>query len=79
MQTIVNPEKLWITANFQSTEQTRYYLCGVFIEPADEGVTMTATDGHRLVTCHDPQFFWKLATPRRRAPFLARPTVWYRV
>lgn len=55
MNALLNPEKLWIAANFMSTEQTRYYLCGVFVEPCETGVTMTATDGHRLVTCHDPQ------------------------
>lgn len=50
----MNSEKLWIAAQFMSTEQTRYYLCGVFIEPcADGGLTITATDGHRLVSCYD--------------------------
>ena len=32
----------------QSTEQTRYYLCGVFFRGADGVVTAVATDGHRL-------------------------------
>lgn len=37
-----------------STEETRYYLNGVYIEPcAAGGVTLTATDGHRLVCIHD--------------------------
>jgi DNA polymerase III sliding clamp (beta) subunit (PCNA family) len=37
-----------------SKEETRYYLQGVFIEPhAVKGVTMTATDGHRLICVHD--------------------------
>lgn len=38
-----------------STEETRYYLQGVFIEPMPNGgVTMAATDGHRLLVCFDP-------------------------
>lgn len=37
-----------------STEETRYYLNGVYVEPhADEGVILVATDGHRLVCIHD--------------------------
>lgn len=37
-----------------SNEETRYYLNGVYIEPcAVGGVTLTATDGHRLVCIHD--------------------------
>ena len=37
-----------------SKEETRYYLNGVFIEPcAKGGATLTATDGHRLISIHD--------------------------
>lgn len=38
-----------------STEETRYYLRGVFVEPCKKacGVTMTATDGHSLVSVYD--------------------------
>lgn len=37
-----------------STEDTRYYLGGVFIEPhAKGGVLLVATDGHRMVCIHD--------------------------
>lgn len=37
-----------------STEETRYYLKGVYIEPyAPGGVTLTATNGHMLLTIHD--------------------------
>lgn len=37
-----------------SNEETRYYLRGVFIEPhATKGVTMTTTDGHRMLLIHD--------------------------
>jgi hypothetical protein len=38
-----------------STEETRYYLCGVFIEPCPHGgVFLVSTDGHRLTVIHDP-------------------------
>ena len=33
----------------QSSEETRYYLNGVFLEPRGDMLAMTATDGHRLV------------------------------
>jgi hypothetical protein len=37
-----------------SKEETRYYLNGVFVEPcAAGGVTLTATDGHRLISIYD--------------------------
>lgn len=37
-----------------STEETRYYLCGVNVEPHPvRGVILTATDGHRLLCAHD--------------------------
>lgn len=41
----------------QSTEATRYYLQGVCVQPhpRGEGVTLTATDGHCLLTAHDPK------------------------
>ena len=41
----------------QSTEATRPYLRGVCIQPhpRGEGVTLTATDGHCLLTAHDPK------------------------
>src|SRR5450759_523711 len=38
----------------RSTEETRYYLNGVYIAPhPDKGVILTATDGHRLISLHD--------------------------
>lgn len=38
----------------QSNEETRYYLNGVYIHPHPEtGVVLVATDGHRLICCHD--------------------------
>lgn len=37
-----------------STEQTRFYLGGVFVEPSESGgAILTATDGHRLISIHD--------------------------
>lgn len=43
-----------IAAMFQSTEETRYYLNGVHIEPHhQEGVFLVATDGYRLFVAHD--------------------------
>lgn len=31
-----------------STEETRYYLNGIYLHPAEDGACMVATDGHRL-------------------------------
>lgn len=37
-----------------SKEETRYYLRGVYVEPHHvKGVTMVATDGHKLIVLHD--------------------------
>lgn len=39
-----------------STEETRYYLNGVFVEPCPEGgALLTATDGHCLLSFRDPR------------------------
>lgn len=41
-----------------SGEETRYYLKGVYVEPhAQGGVTLTATDGHRLLCVRDETGF----------------------
>jgi len=41
-----------------SQEETRYYLRGVFVEPHHQGgVTLTATDGHRLICVRDEAGF----------------------
>jgi hypothetical protein len=38
-----------------STQESRYYLCGVHIEPhPTEGVFLVATDGHLMAVFHDP-------------------------
>ena len=47
-----------IVQNFTSGEETRYYLGGVYIEPACKqgsrpGVVMVATDGHRMLVAYD--------------------------
>lgn len=39
-----------------STEETRFYLQGVFIQPHHvEGVFLVATDGHRMLVAHDAE------------------------
>lgn len=49
-QTItVNARALKSAAMCASDQETRYYLKGVFVETSPAGVTLTATDGHRLV------------------------------
>lgn len=45
----VNARALKAAAMCASNEETRYYLKGVFVETTTGGVTLTATDGHRLV------------------------------
>lgn len=37
-----------------STEETRYYLNGINLEFTPEGVTMCATDGHRMIVLRQP-------------------------
>lgn len=50
----VNADLFRITAIFQSVEATRYYICGVHIEPHPvRGVLMIATDGHSAFVAHD--------------------------
>lgn len=51
----VDAARLAAVALVVATEETRYYLHGVSIEPcAAGGATMTATDGHRLISVRDP-------------------------
>lgn len=43
-----------LVALFQGTDETRYYLQGVYIEPHHEkGVFLVSTDGHRMLVAHD--------------------------
>lgn len=44
----VNARALKAAAMCASSEETRYYLKGVYVETSAAGVTLTATDGHRL-------------------------------
>ena len=44
--------KLAAVALAVSTEAARYYLQGVFVEASHDKVTMTATNGHILLTAH---------------------------
>ena len=51
----VNARALKAAAMCASNEETRFYLKGVFVETTPAGVTLTATDGHRLVAMnHGP-------------------------
>ena len=52
----VNADLFRAAAVLVTKEETRYYLQGVCIEPCPlGGVTLTATDGHRLFTAHDKE------------------------
>lgn len=47
-------KRFYAALQFISTEETRYYLNGVFIEPhPDGGVIMAASDGHLLAAVRD--------------------------
>ena len=52
----VNARALKAASMCASSEETRYYLKGVFVESPESGdIILTATDGHRLaVLCHKP-------------------------
>jgi hypothetical protein len=51
---IVRPHVMLAAMVAMSTEETRYYLNGIFIQPhEDGGIVLTATDGHLLVTIRD--------------------------
>lgn len=51
---IFNAKYLAILFEFKAAQDIRYYLNGFKVEPhPDQGVLLTATDGHRLVTVHD--------------------------
>ena len=52
-RTIVRANKLMAIEPFQSSEETRYYLYGVHIEPHAEGAILVATDGHTLAAILD--------------------------
>lgn len=51
----VRLEALLRVRPFVSSEEIRYYLNGVFVQPHEKGgAVCTATDGHRLGVRHDP-------------------------
>lgn len=56
MNALLSADLFRAVAVAQSTETTRYYLCGVYVEPHPHlpGVILVATDGHRMVVAHDP-------------------------
>lgn len=52
----VNANLFRIAMTCASTEETRYYLNGVHVEPhAVKGVVLVAVDGHRMVIIHDEE------------------------
>jgi hypothetical protein len=53
VSTFVRADKLRLASLFQSTEETRYYLNGVFIHAAEEGVCLAATNGSTLGVFQD--------------------------
>lgn len=40
---------------FMAKKDVRYYLNGVYIEPAEKGVYLVATDGHKMAVIHDTE------------------------
>ena len=50
-------DRLRLATLFQSIEETRYYLNGVYIEAMDDGVRLRAMDGHRLAVFRDEAAF----------------------
>lgn len=54
---IITADLFRAAAVAMSTEETRYYLNGVFVEPhaTKRGITLTATDGHRLICAYDAE------------------------
>lgn len=59
-----------------STEETRYYLNGIYMHPRDGGLRFVATDGHRLA-CHDAAGIaaageWGVIVPRGTVEFLTK-------
>lgn len=60
---ISDPALFCAAALFTSSEQTRPYLHGVYIEPAEGGgVLLTATDDHKLFHAYDPEGVCSAAT-----------------
>jgi len=54
MKAYISADLFRIAMLFTSTEETRYYLQGVYVEPHPiKGLLLTATDGHRLFNVWD--------------------------
>lgn len=51
--TMINLKALKAVSAFASTEDTRYYLNGVFVEVTPDQALYVATDGHRLVVIRE--------------------------
>ena len=52
MKTLLRIDHLKAVFNAVSTEETRYYLCGVQVEITAKGTTLVATNGHMLLAAH---------------------------
>lgn len=50
---VTKAKYLRMLAPFVSKEETRYYLHGIHVEPAKQGIILVATDGHRMGIIHD--------------------------
>ncbi|CDZ43059.1 DNA polymerase III, beta subunit [Neorhizobium galegae bv. officinalis] len=60
-----------------STEETRYYLNGIFFHPAEGGIKLVATDGHRLskrfISVEDaPQNMPGIIVPKKTVETIAK-------
>jgi hypothetical protein len=89
MQASINIATLKAVNLAASTEQTRYYLCGVYVEVTASTVTYTATNGHILLSRREdsaepntltgswiiPSDFIKSAKPGRGNDYAAMTTV----
>lgn len=45
---IIRADRMYLASLFKSTEEARYYLCGVYLHPHDGGINVVATDGHTM-------------------------------
>jgi hypothetical protein len=63
----INARALKAAAMCASSEETRYYLKGVFVEETAAGVTLTATDGHRLAALNHARHADDLDSPQAPA------------
>lgn len=58
MNVLFNNQYLEMLYEFMGKSDIRYYLNGFHVKPhSEQGVVLTATDGHRLVTIHDKDGF----------------------